>query len=71
MSGKKPQLGTEAGRQVALEILTGRRGGRLNVITPTLLSFSNPPTQAECDELARRLLYLEQSYEILRARMDS
>jgi hypothetical protein len=71
MSTIKPSLHTSEGQRVTLEILTGRRGNRLPEIQPTQLSFSNPPTKAECDALAARLLFLERCYERLRDRMDA
>lgn len=34
-----------------LEVMTGRRRNRITLPTLQLLTFSNPPTQAECNAL--------------------
>lgn len=70
MSGKKPAIKDLAGAITTLEQLTGRRGAKLPAVTPTKLSFSNPPTQTECQALAARVVYLEKCYEALRERLD-
>lgn len=69
---KKPgiPLGTPPWLKTMLEILTGRRGNRITLPPFRTLTFSAPPTQAECEALYAYINSVRDSLEQLISRMD-
>lgn len=69
---KKPgvPVGTPAWLKIMLEILTGRRGNRIALPAFRALTFSAPPTQAECEALYAYINSVRDSLEQLISRMD-
>jgi hypothetical protein len=64
-------LGTPAWLKTTIEILTGRRGNRVEVPTFQALSFSATPTRAECEALYRYVSRMRHSLEQIIKRLDS
>lgn len=64
-------LGTPAWLKTTIEILTGRRGNRVEVPKFQALSFSAPPTGAECEALYRYVNSMRHSLEQIIKRLDS
>ncbi len=54
-----------------VEILTGRRGADIAAPALTTLSFSNPPTQAECQALYQYVNRVRATCEAILTRMNS
>ena len=69
---KKPGIpvGTPPWLKTMLEILTGRRGNRITLPAFRTLTFSAPPTQAECEALYAYINSVRDSLEQLISRMD-
>lgn len=69
---KKPGIpvGTPPWLKTMLEILTGRRGNRITLPAFRTLTFSAPPTQAECEALYAYINSVRDSIEQLISRMD-
>lgn len=69
---KKPGIpvGTPPWLKIMLEILTGRRGNRITLPAFRTLTFSAPPTQAECEALYAYINSVRDSLEQLISRMD-
>jgi len=69
---KKPGIpvGTPPWLKIMLEILTGRRGNRITLPAFRTLTFSTPPTQAECEALYAYINSVRDSLEQLISRMD-
>lgn len=69
---KKPGIpvGTPPWLKTMLEILTGRRGNRIALPAFRALTFSAPPTQAECEALYAYINSVRDSLEQLISRMD-
>jgi len=69
---KKPGIpaGTPPWLKIMLEILTGRRGNRVTLPAFRTLTFSAPPTQAECEALYAYINSVRDSLEQLISRMD-
>ena len=64
-------LGTPAWLKTTIEILTGRRGNRVEVPKFQALSFSATPTRAECEALYRYVSSMRHSLEQIIKRLDS
>lgn len=54
-----------------LEILAGRRSNRITIPTLSTLTFSSPPTQAECNALEAKLNAVFQLLTQVINRLDS
>lgn len=54
-----------------LEILTGRRGDKITVPALTTLTFSSPPTQAECQALYQYTNRVRDALEKVIVRLDT
>ncbi|SDZ85747.1 hypothetical protein [Nitrosospira multiformis] len=69
---KKPGIpvGTPPWLKTMLEILTGRRGNRIALPAFRALTFSAPPTRAECEALYAYINSVRDSLEQLISRMD-
>jgi hypothetical protein len=69
---KKPGIpvGTPPWLKTMLETLTGRRGNRIALPAFRALTFSAPPTQAECEALYAYINSVRDSLEQLISRMD-
>jgi hypothetical protein len=70
---KKPGIpaGTPAWLKTTLEILTGRRGNRVELPKFQALTFSDTPTRAECEALYRYINAVRHSLEQIIKRLDS
>jgi hypothetical protein len=70
---KKPGIpaGTPAWLKTTLEILTGRRGNRVEMPKFQALTFSDTPTRAECEALYRYINAVRHSLEQIIKRLDS
>jgi hypothetical protein len=70
---KKPGIpaGTPAWLKITLEILTGRRGNRVEMPKFQALTFSDTPTRAECEALYRYINAVRHSLEQIIKRLDS
>ena len=64
-------LGTPIWLKTTIEILTGRRGNRVEVPKFQALSFSATPTKAECEALYRYINSMRHSLEQIIKRLDS
>ena len=70
---KKPGIpaGTPGWLKTTVEILTGRRGNRVEVPKFQALSFSADPTKAECEALYRYINTVRNALEQIIKRLDS
>jgi hypothetical protein len=70
---RKPGIpgGTPAWLKTTLEILTGRRGNRVEMPKFQALTFSDAPTRAECEALYRYINAVRYSLEQIIKRLDS
>jgi hypothetical protein len=70
---KKPGIpaGTPPWLKTTIEILTGRRGNRVEVPKFQKLTFSAVPTTAECEALYRYINAVRHSLEQIIKRLDS
>jgi hypothetical protein len=70
---KKPSIpdGTPVWLRTTLEILTGRRKNAIVPPAPRTLTFSNPPTQAECEALYAYVNDVRNVLDRVLSRLDS
>jgi hypothetical protein len=70
---KKPGIpaGTPGWLKTTMEILTGRRGNRVEMPKFQALTFSDTPTRAECEALYRYINAVRHSLEQIIKRLDS
>jgi hypothetical protein len=70
---KKPSIpdGTPVWLRTTLEILTGRRKNAIAAPPPRTLTFSSPPTQAECEALYAYVNDVRNVLDRLLSRFDS
>ena len=70
---RKPGIppGTPIWLKTTIEILTGRRGNRVEVPKFQALSFSATPTKSECEALYRYINNMRHSLEQIIKRLDS
>jgi len=70
---KKPAIpdGTPVWLRVTLEIITGRRRNAIEAPAPRALTFSSPPTKAECEALYAYVNDVRNKLDALLSRLDS
>lgn len=70
---KKPAIpdGTPVWLRTTLEILCGRRKNGISIPPARTLTFSSPPTQAECEALYAYVNEVRTALDRLLTRLDS
>lgn len=70
---QKPGIptGTEEWLKTTLEILTGRRGNKIDVPEIPEITFSSTPTQAQCEQLYASLKATRDALNEFKKRLDS